>query len=126
MYGQFQPNQLVLINGGANDLLLDLEAAESDPVKLPKALFDIDEAAVDLARVVDRILHSGVKHVGLLNLADFGVAPEGTSTNQGSLITTIIKIFNDTLKASLLIEGDLNKVILIDEVFFSRSGRRKL
>jgi phospholipase/lecithinase/hemolysin len=117
-YGKFQPDQLVLFDGGANDLLFNLQNAESDRLKLPGALINIDKAAADLADIVDKAIHAGAKHVVLLNLADFGMSPEGVSSKQGPLITAAVKTFNDTLKATLLIKGDLDKVILIDEFSF--------
>lgn len=118
MYGSFKPNQLVLINGGANDLLLNLQTVQTNPLDLPKALFAVDEAAVDLANVVDKAIKSGAQHVVRLNLADFGKSPEGVSSGLGSLITTVVKTFNDTLAVTLLVKGDLHKVILIDEFSF--------
>jgi phospholipase/lecithinase/hemolysin len=118
MYGGFKPNQLVLINGGANDLLTNLQTVQTNPLELPKALFAIDQAAVDLADVVDKVIKSGAQHVVLLNLADFGKSPEGVSSGLGTLITTVVRTFNDTLTATLLVKGDMHKVIMIDAFSF--------
>ena len=118
MYNNFKPNQLVLINGGPNDLLFNLEKALANPFQLPSAIFAIDNSAVDLANIVHKVIKAGAQHVVLLNLADFGMAPEGVSIGQGPLITSVIKTFNDTLRATLLFNGDLKKVILIDEFSF--------
>jgi phospholipase/lecithinase/hemolysin len=119
MYGSFQPQQIVFIQGGANDLLVNLQEAQSNPADLPKAIVAINKSAVDLANLVAEIVNKGAKHIVLVNLADFGVAPEGMLTpGSGPIITEVIKTFNDTLRATLFLKGVLNKVIYIDEFTF--------
>ncbi len=117
-YGKFNSGQLVLINGGPDDVLFNLQNVESNPSDLASALFAIDQSAVDLAAVVDKVFANGAKHVVLLDIADFGSSPEGVTTGESRLITEAVKTFNATLRATLFVRGLLNKVILVDEFSF--------
>ncbi len=118
-YGSFNSNQLVLMNGGGNDLLVNLQAAQSDPLKLPAAIIAVEKAAVELAGVITQVRKAGATHIVVLNVADFGSAPEGLATfDQGKTLRVIVKAFNDTLKTTLFLQGSLNKVIYIDSFSF--------
>jgi phospholipase/lecithinase/hemolysin len=120
MYGKFNSNQLVLMNGGANDLLINLQAVQTDPLKLPGAILAIEQAATDLGKLVAQVSHAGATNIVLLNLADFSKSPE-IVTSQPALapvVSEIIKAFNATLKTTLRLEGVENKIVLIDEFSF--------
>lgn len=120
MYGRFNPRQLVTIQGGANDLLFNLEAVEANPAQLPAATDAIKQAAVDLGKLVAKVSQAGAEHIVLLNLADFSKSPDvvESAPSLAPVVQEVIQDFNNTLKATLATQGVLNKVILIDEFSF--------
>jgi phospholipase/lecithinase/hemolysin len=126
-FGRFQPNHVVLINAGANDLLFNLEALLSsggspNALQLLKSVAAVQQSAIDYGNLVRKILNAGATHVVVLNLADFGRSPEGlTSSNQGKVLRTIVQGFNDTLAATLILNGSWNRIIYIDAFSFMDS-----
>ncbi len=127
-FGRFQSNQVVLINGGANDLLFNLESAlmtgsAPKPAQLLQDIAAVQKAAVDYGKLVKTILNAGATHVVVLNLADFSRSPEGlASLDQGKVLRPIIQAFNDTLVATLVLNGSWNRIIYIDAFSFMDSA----
>jgi phospholipase/lecithinase/hemolysin len=126
-FGRFQSNQVVLINGGANDLLFNLEStlmtgSTPKPAQLLKGIAAVQKAAVDYGALVKKILNAGAKHVVVLNLADFSQSPEGlASLDNGKVLRPIIRAFNDTLVATLILNGSWNRIIYVDAFSFMDS-----
>lgn len=126
-FGRFGPNQVVLMNGGANDLLFNLEdlimsGSTPNPVQLLEAIGAVQQAAVDYGNLVRKVLNAGATQVVVLNLADFSKSPEGVSSlDQGKVLRSIIQTFNDTLEATLVLNGSWNRIIYIDEFSFMDS-----
>jgi len=126
-FGRFQSNQVVLINGGANDLLYNLEGAlmtgtTPKSAQLLQDIAAVQKAAVDYGNLVKKILNAGAKHVVVLNLADFSQSPEGlASLDQGKVLRPIIRAFNDTLAATLILNGSWNRIIYVDAFSFMDS-----
>ncbi len=119
-YKKFGSDQLVLINGGANDLLVNLETVETSPANLPKALLAITQSAIDLGNLVGKISRNGGKHIVVLGLADFSKSPEvvvGEPT-LAPIVQIAIQEFNLSLQATLLLNGVLDKVVVLDEFSF--------
>ncbi|WP_419760417.1 SGNH/GDSL hydrolase family protein [Acidisoma sp.] len=115
----FASNQLVLINGGANDLFFNLGRIENDPLKLPLALIAIEKAAIQLGELVQRIHRAGGQHIVVMDLADFSKAPLAQKVPVPKVaIQAVILGFNETLKVVLFAHGLLNKVVLIDAFSF--------
>jgi phospholipase/lecithinase/hemolysin len=118
-YKKFASNQLVLINGGAYDVLYQLAIAEA--VGTPQALLAASEAiaqaAVNLSKIVETVVAKGAAHVVVFNLPDIGKTPAGVaSPDNGQLLTEVSKLFNATLAFALRLEHHkfIGKVILID------------
>jgi phospholipase/lecithinase/hemolysin len=126
-FGRFQPNQVVLMNGGANDLLFNLEdlvmsGETPNPVQLLEAIDKVQQAAVDYGNLVRTVLKAGATHVVVLNVADFSKSPEGVaSLDQGKVLRAIIQTFNDTLEATLVLNGSWNRIVYIDAFSFMDS-----
>ena len=125
---RFTSDQLVLINGGANDVFFQLGAAQAagfTTAALNAALAAIQQSAIDLATVVATAIESGATHVAVMNLPDIGQTPLGVSPPPGvptvlwsDLLTQISQGFNATLAVALNQEISGRKVILIDAFNF--------
>jgi phospholipase/lecithinase/hemolysin len=114
---RFHPNQLVVINGGANDVFFNLEVAQmaGTAAALQAAEQAIAQSASDLANVVDVAVAKGATHIVLLNLPDLGTTPQGfASADHGQSLTQISQLFNSTLQSALQSKNLLDKVVLID------------
>jgi phospholipase/lecithinase/hemolysin len=116
---RFRPDQLVLVNGGANDLLFNLRAVQANLLDLPAALVAINKAAVQLGDLVARIYAAGAQHLVLLNLSDFSKAPLAqTAGIPAAAMKSVVESFNATLQATLFLHGLNNRVIYIDAFGF--------
>jgi phospholipase/lecithinase/hemolysin len=108
---RFAGNQLVFVFAGANDVLYQLgvfgaRVQGGVPVALAQAdaLEAVQQAAVELAAEVHRIVGKGAKRVAVLNLPDladtiFGRSPEQAQVRP--LIAGMVQLFNGTLAAGL-------------------------
>jgi phospholipase/lecithinase/hemolysin len=123
-HGGFTSGQLVLINGGANDVIFRLTAAQVagfTAVALQTAEAEIGQSAIDLASIVATLIENGATHVAVMNLPDIGNTPLGVSSTIpgfSQLLTTISQDFNTTLAAALKQQISVGKVILIDAFSF--------
>jgi phospholipase/lecithinase/hemolysin len=136
-HGSFNSGQLVLINGGANDILFNLETAQATATALQAqaaagtitpaaaaaavgaattaATNAISQAALDLATQIGVIVQSGATHVVVSAMPDIGAAPQGLmSADHGVALTQASELFNGTLQAALQQSGLLSKVIYVD------------
>jgi phospholipase/lecithinase/hemolysin len=126
--GRFQSNQVVLINAGANDLLFNLEnlllsGSAPNPLQLLRSVAAVQQSAIDYGNLIRKILNAGATHVVVLNLADFSRSPEGLiSLDQGKVLRPIIQAFNDTLTATLVLNGSWNRIVYIDAFSFMDSA----
>ena len=114
VYGSFTSGQLVLINGGANDVFFQLQTAATQQA----AVEAITQSATDLANVVATVVANGATHVAVMNLPDIGTTPLAASSGQGPLLTQISQLFNTTLAATLQQNKFGGRVILIDAFSF--------
>jgi phospholipase/lecithinase/hemolysin len=112
---RFTSGQLVLINGGANDVFFQMQTAPTQQA----AVEAITQAAIDLANVVAIVIANGATHVAVMNLPDIGTAPLGVSSaDHGQSLTTISRLFNATLASAIAQYNFGGKVILIDAFSF--------
>ncbi len=124
----FNSQQLVLINGGANDIFIQatslISAVEADVASgmtLQAAIAQetattIVPAAQTLAATVGTILNSGATHVVVSNIPDIGQTPlaEGLGTDAQAALSGVTQIFNTALQTALSQAGNLSKVVYID------------
>jgi phospholipase/lecithinase/hemolysin len=114
---RFSSHQLVMINGGANDVFFNLEAAQAAGTASGQqaAVEAIQQAAVDLVDIAHTVIENGATRVVLFNLPDIGESPQGAgSADHEQLFTQITKLFNTTLANTLEQRNLTNKVLLID------------
>jgi phospholipase/lecithinase/hemolysin len=114
---RFTSRQLVVINGGANDVFFNLEAAQlAGTASAQQAAMEaIRQAAVDLVDVANTVVENGATRVVLFNLPDIGTSPQGVaSADHGHSFTQISQLFNSTLANTLQQRNLTNKVLLID------------
>jgi phospholipase/lecithinase/hemolysin len=114
---RFAPDQIVFINGGANDVFFNLQAAQTAGTAAAQqaAVGAITQSATDLADIVGTVIAHGAKHVALMNLPDLGTTPEGAANaDHGQSLTKISQLFNQTLTGALQQKNLINQVILID------------
>jgi phospholipase/lecithinase/hemolysin len=118
---RFSPDQLILINGGANDIFFQLTAAQAAGTAQAQqdAVKAITQSALDLADIVGTIVKRGATHVMVINVPDIGKVPLGAaSVDGGQSFTQISQLFNSTLTGALR-QPDLgDKVLLIDTFSF--------
>jgi len=114
-YGFFGPDQLVLLQGGANDIInAVLEAANGQifPSDVPGLVVD---AAIDLADQVRRIDQAGGSKIALLNVPDIGATPFGRQNPEiGPALGAMSRLFNDTLRDRLQQRAQPRGLVLID------------
>jgi phospholipase/lecithinase/hemolysin len=118
---QFDPDQLILINGGANDILFQLTVAQAKGTASAQqdARNAIIQSANDLVGVVATMVSKGATHVVLINVPDIGKAPIGVaSADNGQSFTQISQLFNATLASALQQQNFGRKVLLIDAFSF--------
>jgi phospholipase/lecithinase/hemolysin len=118
---RFNSRQLVLIEGGANDIFFQLAAAQAAGTAAAQKAAEeaITRAANDLADVVATVVANGATHVAVMNLPDIGMSPQGViSLDQGQSLTQSSQLFNTTLANQLQQEDLGGRVILIDSFTF--------
>ena len=118
---RFNPDQLILINGGANDIFFQLAAARAAGTAEAQqnAVKAITQSALDLADIVGTIVKSSATHVVVINMPDIGKVPMGAaSADRGQSLTQISQSFNSTLAGALRRQDLGEKVLLIDSFSF--------
>jgi phospholipase/lecithinase/hemolysin len=118
---RFNPNQVIFLNGGANDIFYQLTTAQAagTPAAQQAAQQAIAQSATDLAGIVATVVSNGATHVVLINMPDIGKVPFGlASVDQGQSLTQISQLFNATLVAALQQQTFGDKVLLLDAFTF--------
>jgi phospholipase/lecithinase/hemolysin len=118
---RFRPEQLILIDGGANDIFFQLAAAQAAGTAAAQqdAVKAITQSAIDLVNVVATMVANGATHVVVINIPDIGKAPMGVaSADHGRSLTQISQLFNTTLAGALQQQNLGEKVLLIDSFTF--------
>lgn len=121
-HASFNANQLVLIQGGANDVLIAAQiiaANPTNPTVIAQQQSNVVNAALALAGVVGTALQNGATKVVVVNVPDIGKTPLGLSSSDGGApLTALSGGFNTALTQALTLGGILNKVIFIDAFSF--------
>ncbi|WP_323122427.1 SGNH/GDSL hydrolase family protein [Burkholderia alba] len=123
-YGSFNSNQIVLINGGANDIFYQAAAAQAagTAVAQQQAGQAIALAAQQLAALVQQIVASGATHVYVSNVPDIGGTPLAVSAGTQATFTQLSGLFNQVLAGTLqALKVDPTKAVLVD-VFTWQDG----
>lgn len=128
-HGSFNSNQLVLVNGGANDIF-ELESTIATAVATDvaggmdqttavqkEAATSLAPAAQALAAVVKQIVAAGATHVVVSNVPDIGQTPLGLAagTSGQQLLTALSTVYNTVLSQAIQAAGlSASQVIQID------------
>ncbi|WP_186119312.1 SGNH/GDSL hydrolase family protein [Burkholderia gladioli] len=119
-HGSFNANQIVLINGGANDILFQAQvaaAAGNTPAAQVAAAQAVGLAAQQFGQIIAQIANAGASHVFVANMPDIGTTPlavAGGAATQAAL-TQLSGLFNQTLNATLAaLQVDTSKVKVMD------------
>jgi phospholipase/lecithinase/hemolysin len=100
---RFTRDQIVFIQGGANDISFQLSLLPAGVVSPSEAVAAVGQAAGELAAQARRILAKGATRVVVLNLPEIADTPAGKTQPQfvRDLLTLMVSVFNDTLAAGL-------------------------
>jgi phospholipase/lecithinase/hemolysin len=118
---RFNPDQVIIINGGANDIFFQLAAAQAagTPEAQQNAQKAIAQAATDLVDIVATIVKSGATRIVLVNMPDIGKVPLGVaSADHGQSLTQVSQLFNSTLTDAIHQQNFGGKVVVIDTFTF--------
>ncbi|MBI0327436.1 SGNH/GDSL hydrolase family protein [Burkholderia plantarii] len=119
-HGSFNANQIVLVNGGANDILLQAQIAQAaggTPAAQLAAAQAVGLAAQQLGGIVAQIAASGATHVFVSNMPDIGTTPLAVAGGAATAaaLTQLSALFNQTLAGTLTaLNVDTTKVKLMD------------
>jgi phospholipase/lecithinase/hemolysin len=135
-HSSFNSNQLVLINGGANDILQQLQTVltaiatnlagntSPTPAQVQAAVIastgSLQLVAQQLGGQVATILGKGATHVAVMNVPDIGKTPlaAGLVKTFGpqvpTLISAVVAVYNGALLQTLQGLGIANKVVYVD------------
>ena len=120
--GSFNSGQLVLVQGGPNDVVLAAQAIAAAPTNatvIAQQQANIVSAATSLAGVVGTIVQNGATKVVVVNVPDIGKAPLGvTSSDGGALLTALSSGFNAAFSTALTATGLMSKVVFVDSFSF--------
>ncbi|WP_109478788.1 SGNH/GDSL hydrolase family protein [Paraburkholderia sp. C35] len=132
-HGSFNSNQLVLINGGANDIIQNLSTmlatisadVAADPAHASQyvqsvALTTVGPMAQTLAQQIGTILAKGATHVVVMDVPDIGKTPlaaqlvaQTGSAQVPTIISGIVATYNGVLQQALAAGGLTSKVIYV-------------
>jgi phospholipase/lecithinase/hemolysin len=105
--GKFQPEDLVLVWAGANDVFRHVLFAPAPSQEVAEAR--IREAADELVADVRRMAAAGARRMVVLNLEDYGTTPSSRSAGaeKAALLTAVGRAFNVQLAKGLTGTGAL-------------------
>lgn len=117
-HGSFNAGQIVLLNGGANDIFYQAQVAQAQgntPAAQLAAAQAIGLAAQQYAGIVQQIVAAGGTHVFVSNMPDIGGTPLAVAGGTQAAFTQLSGLFNQTLVATLqALKVDTTKYVLLD------------
>ncbi|KAG8149917.1 SGNH/GDSL hydrolase family protein [Burkholderia catarinensis] len=117
-HGSFNAGQIVLLNGGANDIFYQAQVAQAQgntPAAQLAAAQAIGLAAQQYAGIVQQIVAAGGTHVFVSNVPDIGGTPLAVSSGTQAAFTQLSGLFNQALVATLqALKVDTTKYVLMD------------
>lgn len=114
-HGAFNPRQLVLMQGGANDILGAVLSEYYGYIDSGAVPVLVSKAATDLANAFGRVVAAGAQQVVLVNVAGIGSAPvAGTDPALPARLTEMSRLFNAVLQAQLARQPQPRTLVLID------------
>ncbi|AXE97460.1 SGNH/GDSL hydrolase family protein [Paraburkholderia hospita] len=132
-HGSFNSNQLVLVNGGANDILQNLSAmltsistqvatnpTQASQIVQSVAVSTVGPMAQTLVAQIGTILAKGATHVVVMDVPDIGKTPLAAqlatqlgSAQVPSIVSGIVATYNGVLQQALAAGGLSTKVVYV-------------
>jgi len=101
-YRTFDSRQLVLLQGGSNDIMNAVLAAADHRIPAEMVPVIVTAGAVDLARQVGRLTQAGAARLLLANVPDIGLTPLAIAHPEvAASLTQMSQLFNDTLASEI-------------------------
>ncbi len=99
----FDQDDLVLIQGGSNDLFAQLEALKNGAVKPDEAIQNMAQAAEDFSTIVANLKNSGARQIIVINLPVIEQTPLILKLDPEiqKLVTVMVSTFNQTLMTKI-------------------------
>lgn len=117
-HNAFNSRQLVLIQGGANDVIQAASRIGANPLDTAAATSTVQAAGVALARVAQSAVLSGARYVVVVNVPNLAEAPvtmlAADPTASASLFNGLVQTFNTALSNQLINDGVMRQVVFID------------
>lgn len=117
-HGNFRNNQLVLIQGGPNDVIQAANSIVANPANTAAATSNVQAAGVALAKVAQNAVQSGARYVVVVNAPNLADTPlTMLSVNPsvtGTLFNSLTQAFNTALANQLINDGVMRLVVFID------------
>lgn len=108
----FGGGDLVLVNGGISDLIVQAQAVRAGTQSGEQAKAAAGQAGRDLAAQVRRVVASGAQYVVVAGVYNLGRSPYATSIGQGALLEQMSSEFNTQLLIELVNAG--RNVLYVD------------
>ncbi|RLK38844.1 phospholipase/lecithinase/hemolysin [Cupriavidus plantarum] len=120
-HGNFRNDQLVLIQGGPNDVIQAANSVAANPTDLTApaaATTAVQSAGVALARAAQNAIRNGARHVVVVNSPNLAETPltilSVSPTATGALFNSLVQAFNTALATQLTNDGTMRQVVYID------------
>jgi outer membrane lipase/esterase len=110
--GSLGPGDLVVINGGVSDLIVQMQAFRAGTITSDQMLANVKQAGHDLAAQAKRLRAAGATHVVVISAPDMKATPWAVSIGQQPLLSDASTAFNSGLLVDLANEGD--KMLYVD------------
>jgi phospholipase/lecithinase/hemolysin len=108
----FNAGDLVLLEGGASDIIVQMQAFRSGAITSDQMIANVTQAGHDLAAQARRITAAGATHVLIVSLYDLKVTPWAAAIGQQDLLSQATTAFNNAVLVDLVNEGD--KMLFVD------------
>ncbi len=117
--GFFLPGDLVLIQGGANDIFAQMNALKSGTITPQEAIQNMAQAADDFSVMIANVRNSGAQKLIVVNLPMIEQTPKVLSLDPAvqKIVAAMVATFNSTLATKVI----AMKVTLIDFYSFDKS-----
>jgi phospholipase/lecithinase/hemolysin len=98
----FSDDQLVLIQGGANDIFAFLAQVAGDPSLAANASSVVTTTATAMITQIGRLRAANATHIIYSNLPDLGQTPQFRTTPLASLATQLSAAYNDAVQSQVI------------------------
>lgn len=108
----FNAGDLVVVNGGISDLIVQMQAFRAGTITQDELIANVKQAGRDLATQAKRIADAGASHVVVMGVPDLKATPWAVQIGQQGLLSIVSADFNDALLVDLVNEG--SRMLYID------------